>query len=455
MLRNFAIRVGVASAVVLWVAGSALAAKPPCPGGTYTVQDGPLLDTAPPTQVDTITVSSDPATIELSIGCGIANAVKTDKVKGAKKGTKVRATWEACAGLEGKIKLRGIIVDECGRMTGKLRAKGVKRTFEALGGSGGACNPLAAPGSQGCNAGEKCTWVQVQDTPEPIGTTSCMPDGTQDLGDACTIGPVGETTGFDDCKAGLICVNAQCADICGFDGSAQAQCAAGFNCTRYSGLFANGEEDPIAGACSEGCNPLTQLRTSGGPCGDGQGCYLLTSSTDTISVCASAGTVAIGQPISGSSFANSCVPGGMPRAADDTGTTFECGALCQMTDVYMGVNEADEGGVAPYTCQAAGAAAPDDPTNGESCRYWWAREPFEGLSQFSNTLGWCFKHAAFQYDTNGDQTPDAPFPRCITLTTGDIVPPIGNPPHNDAQYFWCAALPDAPALRVDRMRVVR
>jgi hypothetical protein len=126
-----------------------------------------------------------------------------------------------------------------------------------------------------------------------------------------------------------------------------------------------------------------------------------------------------------------------------------------MTDVYMGVNEADEGGVAPYTCQAAGAAAPDDPTNGESCRYWWAREPFEGLSQFSNTLGWCFKHAAFQYDTNGDQTPDAPFPRCITLTTGDIVPPIGNPPHNDAQYFWCAALPDAPALRVDRMRVVR
>ena len=123
MLRNFATRVGVAS-VVLWVAGNTLAAKPPCPGGTYTVQDGPLLDTAPPTQVDTITVSSDPATIELSIGCGIANAVKTDKVKGAKKGTKVRATWEACAGLEGKIKLRGIIVEDCGHLRGKLKAKG-------------------------------------------------------------------------------------------------------------------------------------------------------------------------------------------------------------------------------------------------------------------------------------------------------------------------------------------
>jgi hypothetical protein len=35
---------------------------------------------------------------------------------------------------------------------------------------------------------------------------------------------------------------------------------------------------------------------------------------------------------------------------------------------------------------------------------------------------------------------DAPFPRCIALTTGDVVLPIGNPPHNDAQYFWCVQL---------------
>src|SRR6185369_8684280 len=90
--------------------------------------------------IDSITVSPEPATVELSIGCGAANAVKTDKVKGAKKGTKVRATWEGCAGLEGKIKLRGIIVEDCGHLRGKLKAKGVKRSFDALGASG-ACNP--------------------------------------------------------------------------------------------------------------------------------------------------------------------------------------------------------------------------------------------------------------------------------------------------------------------------
>src|SRR4029453_10752910 len=124
---------------------------------------------------------------------------------------------------------------------------------------------------------------------------------------------------------------------------------------------------------------------------------------------------------------------------DQNSNNLECGALCQMVDVYMNTNVASEGGLAPYTCASKGAAAPDDAMNGESCRYYWAREPFDTLSAFSNTLGWCFRHAVFQYDTNGDMVNDAAFPRCVDLTTGDVVPPIGNPPHNDAEYFWCAA----------------
>ena len=89
-------------------------------------------------------------------------------------------------------------------------------------------------------------------------------------------------------------------------------------------------------------------------------------------------------------------------------------------------------------CQTSwGANPPNDGTAGEGCRFWWAREPFANLSDFSNTVGWCFKHAVFQYDSNGDTVDDAPFPRCTALTTGDVVPPIGNPPHNDAAYFWC------------------
>jgi hypothetical protein len=109
--------------------------------------------------------------------------------------------------------------------------------------------------------------------------------------------------------------------------------------------------------------------------------------------------------------------------------------------VYQGVNVASEGGVSPYTCASKGAALPGDALAGESCRYWWSRESFDGLTAYSNTVGWCFKHAAFQYDTDGDNLNDAPFPRCTVVTTGDVLPPIGNPMHNDAQYFWCVPLP--------------
>lgn len=499
-----------AAVLCLLVEPAPALAKVSCPGGRFVVGGGPLLPGAPASQVDLIVLATAPAAPELSIGCGAADVKGVPKLKPGKRGAKVKVAWTDCGGLSGKVRLRGTIVDQCARLQATLAAKGIKKTFEAAlsacgdgfvdtargevcetGGScpGGAacagdcscastttttetptttttlpgvCNPLSPPGSQGCAAGNKCTWVRITDTPEPIGMIGCVPDGAQDVDQACAVGPPGETTGFDDCKAGLICVGGQCRDICGFDGSAAAACASDFHCTRYQDLFANGSDDPIAGACIASCNPLTQLRFDGSPCAAGEGCYLLSSATATIAVCAAAGSLAHGALITGPPFANSCLPGHMPRRRSPANSDSECGALCQVTDVYQGVNEASEGGVAPLTCESKGAAAPSDATNGESCRYWWAREPFETLSVFSNTVGWCFKHAAFQYDTNGDMTPDAPFPRCIDLTTGDLVPPIGNPPHNDALYFWCVALPASlqagiappwapPDLRLDRI----
>ena len=305
----------------------------------------------------------------------------------------------------------------------------------------GPCDPLAAPGAQGCNAGQKCTWVIIQDAPETVGMVGCVADGTVASGGACTVGPAGQTTGFDDCTAGNICIAGTCTDVCGFDGSAAAACATGYDCTRYSGLFANGDDDPIAGACKAACDPLTQMVTGGGACPNGEGCYLLTSATTTVAVCAGAGNITHGQPIVGAPFANSCAPGHQARRPGPMSNTWECGALCDPSDVTATTNMADEGGAAPYTCESKGASPPDSATAGESCRYYWAREPFDTLSPYSNTVGFCWKHAIYQYDSNGDMTPDAPFPRCITLTTGDIVPPIGNPPHNDAEYFWCVALP--------------
>ena len=319
-----------------------------------------------------------------------------------------------------------------------------------------ACNPLGAPGQQGCLTGQKCTWIQVQDTPEALGKLGCVADGTVALGGACTVGAVGETTGFDDCQAGLYCINSVCQDVCGFDNSANAACADGYSCTRYSGLFSNGDEDPVAGACKASCNPLTQMVTGGGACPNGEGCYTLTSATTTVAVCAGAGNITHGQPITGTPFANSCAPGHQPRRPGPGLNTWECGALCGPADVTSTTNMTSEGGVAPYTCESKGAAPPSNATAGESCRYYWAQEPFDHLSQYSNTIGFCFKHAIHQYDSNNDGTPDAAFPRCVNLTTGDVLPPISNPPGNDALDFWCQpktapfARP-APAAQLDRL----
>ncbi|MEZ4404631.1 MAG: hypothetical protein R3B06_31715 [Kofleriaceae bacterium] len=307
------------------------------------------------------------------------------------------------------------------------------------------CNPLSPPGMQGCAANEKCTWITIATMPENVGKTGCVPDGAVAQGGACTRGAAGETTGFDDCSAGNICISGTCQDICGFDGSANAACAAGGHCTQYNALFGNTGEDPIAGACNPTCNPLTQLQdTNGQSCGMGKGCYVLVNTTESYAVCAGAGDVGIGQDITGPAFANSCVPGGATRRAEPGQATSQCGALCQPNDVSQGLNEADEGGVAPHTCSALGAAPPDSPSEGESCRYWWARESFNNLSPFSNTLGWCFKHVRNWIDTNGDMAGDIPWPRCITLTDGDVfeqqngMAPDMAP---DALEYFCKAAP--------------
>lgn len=299
-----------------------------------------------------------------------------------------------------------------------------------------ACDPLAPAGNQGCTGGQKCTWVTTQDDPAE-GTVACVPDGLVATGGACAFGAPGPITGYDECVAGDVCISGTCKHACDLE-TAQG-CDAGQRCAPYAGVFFDDAGAPTYGACESSCDPVTQQLSGGGMCPAGQGCYLLTSSETTVAICAPAGTLTHGQQIVGTAFANSCAPGHQARRRAGT-TLFECGALCQIAEVTSSLNLASEGGVAPYTCASRGAAAPDNATDGESCRYWWAREPFEDRSPYSNTVGWCFEHAAQTYDTNGDMTPDAPFPRCPTVTHGDVIPPIGAPPHDDAQYFWCAPL---------------
>lgn len=306
-----------------------------------------------------------------------------------------------------------------------------------------ACDPLAPPGQQGCGAGQKCTWIEVQETPVPIGKLGCVPDGSVPLGGACLKGPPGETTGFDDCQVGGVCAGGVCEDICGFEAGPGAACPGGYLCTPRSGLFRDGEGETRFGVCAPSCDPLTQATPDGGTCAAGQGCYVLTSASTTIAVCARAGTVGHGQPLAGPVFANSCLPGHRPRHPANGDPSWECGALCRPADVTVTTHVADEGGVAPFTCASQGAAPPDSPTAGESCRYFWALEQQAGPSVYSNTLGFCLKHAVWRYDSDGDLVADALIPRCTTLTHGDVVPPIADPPHDDARFFWCVSRPAA------------
>lgn len=321
------------------------------------------------------------------------------------------------------------------------------------------CDPLQPRGLQGCSPGLKCTWIVIQDDPEAVGKIGCVPDGMRELGENCASGPPGETTGFDDCVGGNVCVGGRCQDICGFGGAPDEACAQGSVCTRVANLFANGEDDPQLGVCAPGCDPVTQLRSDGTSCGPGQGCYLLVSQTTSVAVCAAAGDLAHGEVITGPAFANSCLPGHQPRRVNGDDLTVECGALCSPADVFVTdpanaddgplpaprppaevTNAEAEGGVAPRDCATRGAVPIGSP-GGESCRYWWAREPFDGISAFSNTVGWCFAHERFRYDADADMMPDHPFPRCAALSSTDRVPPFGGTAADDATFFWCKARP--------------
>jgi hypothetical protein len=339
------------------------------------------------------------------------------------------------------------------------------------------CDPLAPAGMQGCETGQKCTWITIvadnRQTPddETVGKIGCVADGTAAIGGACTPGAMtpGETTGFDQCAAGGICVGTTCKDICGFDGSASAACPTGQACTAYAALFSSGNDPATHGACNFKCDPLTQLRSDGASCGEGQGCYLVTTDTETKAFCVGAGEVGHGEALSGSIFLNSCKPGHYIRETTPGSGNLECAALCKPTDVYKTTEDmapttpmplsttmspaippadqvtgfASEGGVEPYSCNTIGGAAdPSDPSAGESCRFWWANEQdLPDRTEYSNTVGFCFKHAVYSYDADADGTDDSVFPRCVSTTLGDHLLPIANPPGVDAIYFWCKALP--------------
>jgi hypothetical protein len=111
--------------------------------------------------------------------------------------------------------------------------------------------PALPGGQQNCDTtAQRAAWIRVQETPERLGKIACVPDGSVGLGGACSFGPVGETTGFDNCAGGFICSEGICADICALDAQPGTPhgCANG-TCTVDPDLFAYAPDDPGYGAC--------------------------------------------------------------------------------------------------------------------------------------------------------------------------------------------------------------
>ncbi|MDX2091920.1 MAG: hypothetical protein SFX73_28920, partial [Kofleriaceae bacterium] len=150
---------------------------------------------------------------------------------------------------------------------------------DGAGGDSGptTCNPLT---QTGCNAGEKCTWIEDQENP-PIGHVGCAPEAAapKAIGTACTPPPPGPM-GYDDCAKGSVCLAGVCKQICDVNGGAPT-CDENHSCTRYADFFEVGG-NAVAGVCDPGCDPLTQelkVGTNKAACGSptpnmpNSGCY--------------------------------------------------------------------------------------------------------------------------------------------------------------------------------------
>lgn len=307
------------------------------------------------------------------------------------------------------------------------------------------CDPLA---QTGCQATEKCTWVD--DGTGANGRNQCVPNGTVALGGACTF--TGGANDYDNCVRGEYCTNGTCETICNPAGGTP-MCDAQHACQVYDGVFGvSGSE--TGGVCDPSCNPLNDNDFDGSGTAHSKpgtactsdptiGCYGVPSYTKTTHFsCASpAGATALTlhhrNVITGTAFLNSCAPGyEIAFSQDATGSNnVDCYAFCRPGDAYLN-NPATQlpNGSSPHGCNTTDAlgnfgakpTAVNNGTNGEHCMYSWFFEIDDAgnylPSATSNSVGICWDHTKYKYDSNGDGTADKTIEACTTLpltsTTG-------------------------------------
>jgi hypothetical protein len=337
----------------------------------------------------------------------------------------------------------------------------------------GPCNVLA---QTGCNAAEKCTWVEDATAPSPIGHVGCAPNtGGVAIGGTCAYGAPGPG-GYDNCVRGSVCVGGRCKAICDGQGGAPL-CPTSTACGIYQGLFDTGTGS-VAGVCNATCNPLddndfdgvgTALTKIGTACATNQGCYgLPNDSPPTYFTCIAEVNPALQHrspctggaggdgcaDVAGNPYLNGCAQGYTPFFRDQEGSTqWDCFAYCRPGNAYLN-NPGTQlpNGVSPHACNTTDArgafgSAADTTTNGEHCMYLWVFEyDMNGVhvpSPTSDTVGICVDHTKYVYDSNNNGTidgADAHWPACSSLAVGPLV----NGGY-DATFFGCVDTATAAA----------
>jgi hypothetical protein len=322
-------------------------------------------------------------------------------------------------------------------------AVGASCSFTPLGSAGSDNCPVPTfPNFDNCKAGSFCI----------LGST-CDP----------TLGPTGV-----------------CETICD-NNAGSAACAAGYSCGQYVGLFeVNGATE--AGVCEKECNPLTDNSFGSGSdgialkstntCGSDEGCYgepiadpnavfqtaytcsgELSTNTNLVhrSTCVTGNSSDPNSPNceidskAGDQYLNGCAQGYVPLLKDsDLGTSFAvCVAFCAPQDCYAGSNcgsastDTVAAGITPHACSNTDIRV--DTSNGaqealpsgsnasyNSCVYQWFFEEAQGSdgsvsideSPTDNTVGYCFSHTLYHWDSNGNNMidgSDAVIPPCNTM----------------------------------------
>ena len=314
------------------------------------------------------------------------------------------------------------------------------------------CNPLT---QTGCNAGEKCTWINDQDDP-PIGHVGCAPEAAapKAIGEACTP-PPGGPMGYDDCAKGAVCLSGECKQICDLNGGTPT-CDDNHSCTRYADFFESGG-NAVAGVCDPGCDPLTQelkVGTNKAACGSpdpaapNSGCY---GYEDYSCAPVSAQVLSLTDRMmprtnaAGNPYLNGCAPGFIPLFYQETGSTVTlCTGLCAALEIdstepgnFAGDSTAlgkDPTVAAPAAGSATCSAIHRGSSANSSCRFIWyyleddqqMLPPVFENSGYLDTLGVCFDYTKFTYDNDGNtMTANITVPSCkelpkrTAMTTGD------------------------------------